>query len=60
MIHKQVALAATALTECAEFAAADPELLADLVPLLARGLVMAQREMVLHLLDTEPDWPWSD
>jgi hypothetical protein len=60
MIHKQVALAATALTECAAFAAVDPELLVDLVPLLARGLVMAQREMVLHLLDTEPDWPWSD
>jgi hypothetical protein len=50
-------MAATALTECAE--GADAELLADLVPLLARGLVMAQREMVLHLLDTEPDWPWQ-
>ncbi len=58
MIDKRVALAATALMESAEFAAADPELLADLVPLLARGLVMAQREMVMYLLDTETDWPW--
>jgi hypothetical protein len=57
MIDKRVAMAATALTECAE--GADAELLADLVPLLARGLVMAEREMVLHLLDTEPDWPWN-
>jgi hypothetical protein len=50
-------MAATALTEIAE--GADAELLADLVPLLARGLVMAQREMLLHLLDTEPEWPWN-
>lgn len=57
MIHSDVAAAATALTEIAE--GADAELLADLVPLLARGLVMAQREMVMHLLDTEPDWPWN-
>lgn len=57
MIDTRVAMAATALTEIAE--GADAELLADLVPLLARGLVMAQREMVLHLLDTEPEWPWQ-
>jgi len=57
VIDRQVAMAATALTEIAE--GADAELLADLVPLLGRGLVMAQREMVLHLLDTEPDWPWN-
>ena len=57
MIHSDLAVAATALTEIAE--GADAELLAELVPLLARGLVMAQREMVLHLLDTEPDWPWN-
>ena len=38
---------------------ADPDLIADLVPLLGRGLAVAQREMVLHLLNTEPDWPWS-
>jgi hypothetical protein len=57
VIHSGLAVAATALTEIAE--GADAELLADLVPLLGRGLVMAQREMVLHLLDTEPDWPWN-
>lgn len=57
MIHPDVAAAATALTEIAE--GADAELMQDLVPLLARGLVMAQREMVMHLLDTEPDWPWN-
>lgn len=56
MIHSDLAVAATALTEIAE--GADADLFADLVPMLARGLVMAQREMVLHLLDTEPDWPW--
>ncbi len=57
MIHSNLAAAATALTEIAE--GADAELLADLVPLLGRGLVMAQREMVLHLLDTEAEWPWN-
>jgi hypothetical protein len=57
VIDRSLAAAATALTEIAE--GADAELLADLVPLLGRGLVMAQREMVLHLLDTEPDWPWN-
>lgn len=56
MIGTDLATAATALTEIAE--GADAKLLADLVPLLGRGLVLAQREMVLHLLDTEPDWPW--
>jgi hypothetical protein len=57
MIDARLAMAATALTETAE--GADAELLAGLVPLLARGLVLAQRAMVLHLLDTEPDWPWQ-
>jgi hypothetical protein len=57
VIHSDLAAAATALTEIAE--GADADLLADLVPLLGRGLVMAQREMVLHLLDTEAEWPWN-
>jgi len=57
VICPDLAAAATALTEIAK--GADAELLADLVPLLGRGLVVAQREMVLHLLDTEPDWPWN-
>lgn len=57
MIDARVAVAATALTETAR--QADGEVLADLVPLLAVGLAMAQREMVLYLLNAEPDWPWS-
>jgi hypothetical protein len=58
VIGARLVTAATALTECAE--GADAELLAGLVPLLARGLAIAQREMVLHLLDTEPDWPGNE
>ncbi len=57
MIGSDLAAAATALTETAEVL--EPAALADLVPLLACGLVMAQRQMLLHLLDTEPDWPWN-
>jgi hypothetical protein len=57
MIDRSLADAATALTETLEIGGAVA--LPDLVPLLGRGLVMAQREMVLHLLDTEPDWPWN-
>jgi hypothetical protein len=58
VIGARLVTAATALTACAE--GADAKLLAGLVPLLARGLVMAQRDMALHLLDTEPDWPWNE
>jgi hypothetical protein len=57
MIDARVAMAATALTETAEVL--EPAALSDLVPLLACGLVIAQRQMLLHLLDTEPDWPWN-
>jgi len=57
VIDRSLAASATALTEIAK--GADAELIADLVPLLGRGLVIAQREMVLHLLDTEHDWPWN-
>ena len=57
MIHSNLAAAATALTSIAE--GADAELLRDLVPLFGRAVVMAQRDMVLYLLDTEPDWPWN-
>ena len=45
--------------ETAEAVHREPDLLADLVPLLATGLLLLQREIVLHLLDTEPDWPWN-
>ena len=57
MIDARVAAAATALTETAEVL--EPAALADLVPMLACGLAMAQREMLLYLLDTEPEWPWN-
>jgi hypothetical protein len=57
VINAALADAATALTETAEVL--EPAALADLVPLLACGLVMAQRQMLLYLLDTEPDWPWN-
>lgn len=56
MIHSDLAAAATALAETAEVV--EPSVLGDLVPMFACGVVMAQREMLLHLLDTEPDWPW--
>ena len=52
MIHSDLAVAATALTETA--AVLEPAALSDLVPLFACGLVMAQRQMLLYLLDTEP------
>ena len=54
MISRELQSGATALTETAA------ELLADLVPLLAVGLLLFQRQMLLHLLDTEPQWPWNE
>lgn len=59
MISRELQTSASALTSIAAAIERDPTLLADLVPLLATGFVLLQREMVLHLLDTEPDWPWQ-
>ena len=59
MISRELQSGATALTETAAGLHHEPELLADLVPLLAVGLLLLQRQMLLHLLDTEPDWPWN-
>lgn len=59
MISTELQSCATALMETAEAVHREPDLLADLVPLLATGLLLLQREIVLHLLDTEPDWPWN-
>lgn len=59
MISSELQAGATALTETAAGLHREPDLLVDLVPLLAIGLLLFQREMVLHLLDTEPDWPWN-
>lgn len=59
MISRELQTSASALTSIAAAIERDPTLLVDLVPLLATGFVLLQREMVLHLLDTEPDWPWQ-
>lgn len=59
MISRELQSGATALAETAAELHHEPELLADLVPLLAIGLLLLQRQMLLHLLDTEPDWPWN-
>ena len=59
MISTELQSGATALAETAEVVHHEPDLLVDLVPLLATGLLLLQREMTLHLLDTEPDWPWN-
>ena len=57
MIHRDLATVATVLTEIAEVL--EPAALADLVPLLGCAVVLAQRDMLLYLLDTEPEWPWN-
>ena len=59
MVSRELQTSASALTSIAAAIERDPTLLVDLVPLLATGFVLLQREMVLHLLNTEPDWPWS-
>lgn len=59
MVSRELQTSASALTSIAAAIERDPTLLVDLVPLLATGFVLLQREMVLHLLDTEPDWPWQ-
>ena len=56
MITPQLALVASALAYTLELA---PESLPKLIPLFEDGLVHVQRQMVLCLLDVEPDWPWS-
>ena len=57
MISAELQSGAVALAETAAGLHHEPELLADLVPLLAIGLLLLQRQMLL--LDTEPDWPWN-
>ena len=53
MIHKDLMIAATALTEIASIS--DAKMLAKLVPLFATGLVMCQRSMLAYLWDVELD-----
>lgn len=59
MISAELQSGASALAETAAGLHHEPELLADLVPLLAVGLLLLQRELLLHLFDTERDWPWN-
>jgi len=57
VIHADLAEAATALAQIAQ--GADARTLAGLVPLFGRGVELARRDMLLYLLDTEPEWPWN-
>ena len=36
-----------------------PDALADVLPLFAGIVLFAHRELIAHLLNTEPDWPWQ-
>jgi hypothetical protein len=36
-----------------------PDVLPDVLLLFARIVVITQRELIAHLLNTEPDWPWQ-
>ena len=63
LIHPQLAYAASVLTETVDRGALRGELahvLPAMVPMLARGIVLAQRDMLLHLLSTEPEWTATD
>ena len=36
-----------------------PDALPDVLPLFARIVLITHRELITHLLNTEPDWPWQ-
>ncbi len=36
-----------------------PETLPDVLPLFAGIVLLTHRELITHLLNTEPDWPWQ-
>ena len=36
-----------------------PETLPDVLPLFAGIVLITHRELIAHLLNTEPDWPWQ-
>jgi len=57
VIHPDLAEAATALAQIAQ--GADAKTLARLVPLFGKGTELARRDMLLYILDTEPEWPWN-
>ena len=37
-----------------------PETLPDVLPLFAAVLKMTHRELLVHLRETEADWPWHE
>ena len=37
-----------------------PDALPDVLPLFAGIVLFTQRELIAHLLNTEPDWPWHE
>ena len=36
-----------------------PDALPDVLPLFAGMVLITHRELIAHLLNTEPDWPWQ-
>jgi hypothetical protein len=36
-----------------------PDALPDVLPLFAGIVLITHRELITHLLNTEPDWPWQ-
>ena len=36
-----------------------PDALPDVLPFFAGIVLITHRELVAHLLNTEPDWPWQ-
>ena len=37
-----------------------PDALPDVLPLFAGIVLNTHRELIAHLLNTEPDWPWHE
>ena len=37
-----------------------PDALPDMLPLFAGIVLFTHRELIAHLLITEPDWPWRE
>ena len=37
-----------------------PDALVDVFPLFAGIVLFTHRELIAHLLNTEPDWPWHE
>ena len=37
-----------------------PDALPDVLPLFAGIVLFTHRELIAHLLNTEPDWPWLE